>query len=289
MTTLLAPNDAARRLALGGRVVAPVAVRAVVLDWAGTTQDFGSVAPVAALVETFRRRGVEVSPANARAGMGLHKREHLRQLLFTPDVARDWCEARGRQPDETDVDDLYAAFIPVQADSIRRFGALIPGTIEAVADLRERGLAIGSTTGYPRELLDIAAGVAAGEGYLPDAVVCADEVFAARPEPWMLLRVLEELGVYPPAAVVKVGDTPVDVDEGLNAGTWTIGVARTGSLVGRTQAELNALPPDEVEHLVDTARGRLLAQGAHLVIDGIAELPDAVDAIDRQLAAGERP
>jgi phosphonoacetaldehyde hydrolase len=34
----------------------------------------------------------------------------------------------------------------------------------------------------------------------------------------MVFRVMETLGVYTPAAMVKVGDTVPDIHEGLNAG-----------------------------------------------------------------------
>jgi phosphonoacetaldehyde hydrolase len=264
-------------------------IRAVVLDWAGTTQDHGSVAPVAALVEVFRRRGVEVSPATARVGMGRHKREHLASLLFESGVARAWSTAMGAAPTGADIDGLFAAFLPIQAEMIRRHGGLITGTLEAIRALRDRGIAIGSTSGYTAELMAVAAAEAAAAGYMPDVIVCADEVPAARPEPWMLLRAMERLRVYPPSAVVKAGDTPLDIAEGLNAGAWTIGIARSGSLVGRTEQELALLSDVEVTDLVAGARRILLDSGAHLVIDTVAGLVQAVEWIGSRLAAGERP
>ncbi len=267
----------------------PIRVAAVVLDWAGTTLDHGSVAPVAALLALFARRGVEITAANARAGMGRHKRDHLARLLFEPDVARDWHAVMGRPPTEHDVEELFRAFLPLQAEMIRRYSALIPGTIEAIAALRCRGIRIGSTSGYTRDLMTVAAAAAAATGYVPDVTVCADEVPAARPEPWMLLRAMEGLRVYPPAAVVKVGDTTVDIAEGLNAGTWTIGIARTGSLVGRTADEVAAMPPDEAGDLIAAARQSLVTAGAHFVVDTIAEVPACVGEIDGRLAAGARP
>ena len=36
----------------------------------------------------------------------------------------------------------------------------------------------------------------------------------------------QALGVYPPEAIVKIGDTIPDIDEGLNAGAWTIGPSK---------------------------------------------------------------
>ena len=36
-------------------------IEAVIFDWAGTTVDFGSLSPVGAFMEAFRRAGVEVT------------------------------------------------------------------------------------------------------------------------------------------------------------------------------------------------------------------------------------
>ena len=62
-------------------------IRAVLFDWAGTTVDHGSRAPVEVVVEVFRRAGVAVTDAEARAPMGRAKREHLDAVLSTPRVA----------------------------------------------------------------------------------------------------------------------------------------------------------------------------------------------------------
>src|SRR5206468_1552925 len=71
-------------------------IRLVILDWAGTTIDFGSRAPLTAFVRTFAQHGVTVTTAEARGPMGLPKRDHLRTMLQMPGVARRWREALGR-------------------------------------------------------------------------------------------------------------------------------------------------------------------------------------------------
>jgi phosphonoacetaldehyde hydrolase len=120
-------------------------------------------------------------------------------------------------------------------------------------------------------------------------MVCADEVVAGRPEPWMLLRAMEVLRVYPPSAVVKVGDTTADIEEGLNAGAWTVGVTRTGNYVGLSRTELAALPADARDRLIRDAGETLRGAGAHFLIRSIGELPPVLDEIEICLALGERP
>jgi phosphonoacetaldehyde hydrolase len=45
----------------------------------------------------------------------------------------------------------------------------------------------------------------------------------------MALQALIKLSVSPVQAVVKIGDTAVDIEEGLNGGMWSVGVAVTGN------------------------------------------------------------
>jgi phosphonoacetaldehyde hydrolase len=157
------------------------------------------------------------------------------------------------------------------------------------AALRRRGILIGSTTGYTRELMAELAPLAAQLGYSPDAIVTVSDVPAGRPAPWMALRCAEQLGAWPLSAVVKVGDTVADVQEGLNAGMWTVGFARCGNEVGLDEASLDALPREQQQRLCDAARSRLRQAGAHFVVDGPAELQSALDTLELRRRRGDRP
>lgn len=264
-------------------------LRAVILDWAGTTQDFGSRAPVGAFVEAFARFGVAITVAQARGPMGINKLDHIRAIAAYPEVAALWLRVHGSSCGEEDVQAMYRELVPIQEAVLPAFCALIPGTVEAIAEVRARGYRVGSTTGYPRSVGEIAARHAIEQGYEPDVMVCADEVPAGRPEPWMLLRAMEQLRVFPPHAVVKVGDTAADIEEGVNAGTWTVGVTRTGNYVGLDRDEWAALSPDQKAHRVRHAADSLRPAGAHYLIGSIAELPPVLDEIEIRLALGERP
>jgi phosphonoacetaldehyde hydrolase len=264
-------------------------LRAVVLDWAGTTQDFGSLAPVGAFVAVFAQFGVAITTAQARAPMGVFKLDHIRAIAADPEVGAEWQRVHGSPCGEADVQVMYEAIVPIQEAVLPGFCDLIPGTVAAVAEMRARGYSIGSTTGYPRSVGAIAARRAIEQGYEPDVMVCADEVPAGRPEPWMLLRAMEALRAFPPRFVVKVGDTKADIDEGLNAGTWTVGVTRTGNYVGLSANELAALAADERTRRIRAAADILRNQGAHYLVGSITELPPVLDEIEIRLALGEQP
>jgi phosphonoacetaldehyde hydrolase len=266
-----------------------IRIRLVVFDWAGTTVDHGSRAPVMPFVRAFAARGVEVTSEEARGPMGLSKKDHLRALLQVPGIARRWRERHGSDATEDDIEDLYRRFMPLQLEVIDEFGGLVPGLLVCVDTLRSRGIAIGATTGYFREAAQRVYRSAAAQGYRPDHCACAEEVPAGRPAPWMIFRIMEVLGAYPPAAVVKVGDTVPDIGEGLSAGAWSVGMVHSSSEVGCTTEEWAVLPQAEREHRSVRCREKLAAAGAHAVIDTLAELPLALDEFNARLRRGEKP
>jgi 2-aminoethylphosphonate-pyruvate transaminase len=264
-------------------------VQAVIFDWAGTVVDHGCLAPVGAFLEVFASRGVVVTMDEARGPMGTHKREHIRRMLLDPKVSERWVAARGAEATDADIDALYADLEPLALAALPRFAALIPGALETVTTLRAQGLKIGSTTGYNRAMLDALLPLAAAQGYSPDCAVAASEVRAGRPSPYMAWEAAARLGVHPAWACVKVGDTPVDMAEGKNAGMWAVGVAEAGNEVGLSLEELHALSPEDRAARRDHAHDVLTRAGAHLVIGSIADLVPAIHQINAWLAEGRRP
>jgi phosphonoacetaldehyde hydrolase len=264
-------------------------LKAVLLDWAGTTMDYGCFAPAVVFMDVFKRKGVEITVEEAREPMGAHKKVHIRQISKNENVAKRWEQAHRRKPSEKDVEDMFRDFIPLQLDCLAQYADLIPGTLDTVADMRARGLKIGSTTGYTEEMMELLLSEAKRRGYAPDATVCATQVPAGRPHPYMCLQNAILLQTYPLEAFVKVGDTLPDIEEGLNAGMWTIGLAKTGNEMGMTEEQINQLEPEVREARLDRAYKRMQQTGAHYVVDGIADVPPVLDQINARLAFGERP
>jgi len=265
-------------------------VHTVIFDWAGTTVDYGCVAPVAAFMRVFEQNQAPITVAEARLPMGAEKREHIKALLAMPRIAAAWSATHGGEAaTEADIDRLYAEFLPLQVAIIPDHAEPIPGCIETVAALRARGIRIAGNTGYARPMMEALMPAAAARGYAPDIAICASDVPAGRPGPGMALACAIQLAAPSVAACIKVGDTVVDIEEGLNAGMWSVGVAVTGNEVGLPKATLEALPADQQQRLKAAARDRLARAGAHYVIDGIADLVPVVDAIAARLARGEAP
>lgn len=264
-------------------------IQAVLFDWAGTTMDYGCMAPAVVFVEVFKRQGVPITMAEARAPMGAHKRVHIQKISQLDSVRRRWEEAHGRPPGEADVDRMFAEFVPLQLACLSDYSRLIPGTLEIVGAIRARGIKLGSTTGYLREMMEINLRDAKLQGYEPDSTVCASDVPAGRPYPYMCLQNVINLQVSPVEACVKADDTVPGIEEGLNAGMWTIGLAMSGNEIGLPLAEVQALAPDERERRRQRAYARMHQCGAHYVVDSIADLMPCLDAIEERLARGDRP
>ena len=259
-------------------------LKAVILDWAGTTVDFGCHAPVAVLQQLFAEEGVPIHASEARRDMGLLKLDHIRAILGQERIAGAWRDVHGRAAEEADAQRMFQRFGSDHETRLAEFSGVIPGVSEAVAAMRGRGLRIGATTGYTRAMLAPILERAAGHGYLPDASVTPDEAAAGRPAPWMIFRNLELLGVYPASACVKIGDTPTDMEEGSNAGCWTVGVLDSGNQIGRTAAEWDALSPDRQNIERGLAREVLLRAGADFTVNTLADLPAVLDEIEARLS-----
>ena len=262
---------------------------AVVFDWAGTVVDFGSHAPMGAFVQLFKSQGVAITVAEARVPMGLPKWDHIRALGGLPRVADAWHARHGRAFDDADVDRLYAEFTPMNAAAVPHHATLIDGVPDLMAQLRRRGLKIGSTTGYNREIMAVLAPLCAAQGFTPDNLVCAGDVPENRPSPLGMYRCFLDLAVWPAHRVVKVDDTVPGLMEGRNAGCWTVAVIVSGNEMGLTLPEWNALTPPEQSARRQQAAARLATAQADYAVDTVAELPAVLDRIQHRLAAGERP
>jgi phosphonoacetaldehyde hydrolase len=264
-------------------------LQAVILDWAGTTVDHGSLAPVRVLEQIFADRGIEISEQEARRDMGVLKKDHIRSLLHSERIAGEWKKRFHKAPGEDEVENLFADFIPQQMACLVECSTVISGVPRAVEHLRDRGLKIGSTTGYTRPLMEILLPHAARQGYVADCVLCPDDVGAGRPLPWMIYENAVRMKIYPLEAIIKIGDTISDIEEGLNAGCWTVGVAQTGNMIGMTEQQWGALSQAEREVRLRDARRKLQDAGAHFTIDTLAEINPIVDGVEARLQSGVLP
>ena len=84
-------------------------IKMVVFDWAGTTTDFGSQAPVDVFDRTFRQKGLVFTKAEINAPMGMEKKAHIKTMLSTEKGQKLWEDAYSRSWNEDDIEDVYSA------------------------------------------------------------------------------------------------------------------------------------------------------------------------------------
>ncbi|MGL4820521.1 MAG: phosphonoacetaldehyde hydrolase [Bacilli bacterium] len=259
-------------------------IRAVILDWAGTTIDFGSYAPIQSLIDAFKYHDLTICADDARKDMGKLKIDHIRCILNLPHVRAQMIHG----DTEALVTALNHTFETLLFQRLHVFAKPLEGVVHTVSALRDMHIKIGSTTGYTRAMMSIVAPIAAQNGYAPDVIVTPDDTGVGRPFPWMIYRNMERLGVFPPHAVVKVGDTLVDMQEGRNAGVWTVGVLHGSNILGLSEREYAEVSPQFVRAKKDEAKQALYAAGAHIVIDRFEELLQAVYTCEKWNARGEK-
>ena len=223
--------------------------------------------------------------------MGLRKDLHIFELTKVPEIRERWKTVYGKYPDQSDVDDMFKYFVPMQLACLRKYTTLLPHVAEVTQKFQKEGIKIGSSTGFVRSMVDILEEDAKKQGYTPDASVAGDEVInGARPKPFMVYRNLDLMNVNPIQSVVKVDDTVSGVGEALETGCWGVGIARYSNYMDMdTLEEAGSLSEEEIQRRLIKTRDILQKSGAHYVIDTFYQLVDVVDDVNLQLSRGERP
>ena len=266
-------------------------VKALILDWSGTTADAYVLAPAVVFVEVFGKHGVEISMAESRGPMGLRKDLHIKALTEVPEIRERWKAVHGQYPGQPEVDAMFADFVPMQLACLREYTTLLPAVAETTQRLQAEGIKIGSSTGFVRSMVDVLEEDAKKQGYVPDASVAGDDVVhGARPKPFMVYRNLDLLDVHPIQSVVKVDDTTSGVGEALEAGCWGVGIARYSNYMDVDSFEHEkSLSEAEIQRRLALTREILRKTGAHYVVDTFDELPAVIEDVNARLSRGERP
>ena len=206
----------------------------VALDIAGTTVAEGG-AVYRVLADVVAEHGTPAADADVRRWMGADKRAALAALTGDPAA----------------VEELHARFVErLQTAYLRTPPAPVPGVPETLARLRTAGVRVALTTGFDHQVTDpLLAALGWRTGTELDAVVCAADVAAGRPEPHMIRRAMELTGVADPAQVLTAGDTVLDVQAGRAAGAGLVVGVLSGA---QSRAELTAEGPT---HVLDDVTG----------------------------------
>ncbi len=217
----------------------------VVFDIAGTLiEDHGEV--VDAFRVALRENGMNVPDSELMERKGAAKREVIRYYIeqqFGP-IAENMERA----------DRTYDSFQRLLRNLFIENGIKpIAGVLETFEVLRKRGIRMATNTGFDREVSRM---ILKRLEWLQlfAANVSSTDVLAGRPAPYMIFHAMEQAGVHSVAEVVAVGDTPLDLQAGHNAGVRGV----VGVLTGMHSNE------------------RLIGEPHTHLIGSVADLPDVI-------------
>lgn len=198
------------------------AIDMVVFDIAGTIiQDTGQV--INAFTAAFRKHSIQVSDAEVRTLHGASKREVFKRYIerqFGPE-----------DPENTArIDRAYADFRNILEATYATEGVqAVAGAESTFRWLRDHGIKIGLNSGFYRKAAEIILRSLGWHEGVVDVVICGDEVPRGRPAPFMIFRAMEATGVTDVRRVMVVGDTPLDLLAGTNAGVRRVVGVLSGS------------------------------------------------------------
>ena len=205
-------------------------IQLVIFDMAGTTIDDRDQKVLACLVETARRYQLPGTTEELNALMGMNKKEVFLLLAARQGgIRQDDVEQVAQQALET--------FITVMQQAYERDLTPIAGAEETFVFLRQHGIKVALDTGFDSTIGGMILKRLNWLDRYVDCAVFSDQVSLGRPAPYLIFHAMEQLGVTDVRRVMKLGDSPSDLDEGSNAGCGeVIGVlsgAHTAETLGR--------------------------------------------------------
>jgi phosphonoacetaldehyde hydrolase len=306
-------------------------LKLAVLDWSGTVSDIFSNAPNYGFVKLFANHGLPISMNEARGPMGKSKLPHVKDICSIPRVANLIFEknkklllekrngikiSTSKMATIITPESIYNDYVETQIQVLEKhpeFLNIIPGALKTFDTLRNQlGMKIGLTTGFPKSISDKFEQAAKKQGLLVDKCLASDQVIEGRPSAegmWKLMDDIPETRFEISAKnnvpeknifTVKVDDTKNGIGEGINSGSWTVGVYATSSYMGIDSVkDYRNLKPKELEERLNYSKNELQSYSSSsssplggcvdFLIPYIGDLPAICNMINYRLSRGLIP
>lgn len=210
-------------------------IQLVVFDMAGTTVDENNVV-YKTLHTAIQQAGFPCSYEQVLEwGAGREKMQAIQYVI----------QNLGYSTNDSKEKSIYADFIIRLSAAYQTLQVKeLPHAVEVMKILRENNIRVALNTGYnliTAQTLLHKLGWREGVNY--DTLVTASDVSNNRPFPDMILLAMKKLEIENVKTVVKVGDSTIDIEEGINAGCL-LNIAITSG--AHTKLQLLTSNPDYV-------------------------------------------
>ena len=213
-------------------------IQLAMFDMAGTTVNDevdGHPLMVISMMRAFAKHGIELAPGLINKHRGKQKSEAIQTLL------KEAAELSSADAERVG-DNVYYDFLHELESNLSSISE-IDGATELFRHLKSKDIYVGVGSGFPMQVVQaIVSQLGWLDQELLDYVGSAEQIGVGRPNSKMIHDAMERFNITDGSKVVKIGDTVVDVQEGKNAGAWTVAVL-TGS---QTEAQLMAAAPDYI-------------------------------------------
>jgi phosphonatase-like hydrolase len=215
-----------------------MSIELVVFDMAGTTVKDKNYVGVA-FQNAMDKYGYPIAIENINPIMGYEKPLAIKMMLDKHEPDRQKITAKLINNIHSEFVESMLSFYETSDDIVP-----LPHVEETFSKLRDAGIKIALDTGFSRDIADVIMRRLGWEDKV-DFLVASDEVEQGRPFPDMIEKIKAALQIISSDVIAKVGDTEVDINEGINSGCkYVIGIT-TGSF---TREELIPYNPT---HIID--------------------------------------
>ena len=261
-------------------------IKACIFDLGGTIVDKYSLSPLLSLQKAYSLKKLYVPNKLIIKDMGKHKFEHIRELCNENLINTQFRIHNDRDISTIDMESIFNDFNDIQIQYMNMNLNIIPETSSIIHYLRQNDIKVGITTGFNNVQMNIAVDKLRYNHIIIDSAVSSE--FSSRPLPHMIRKNMNNLQIEDPKQVIKIDDTCVGIQEGINAGCYTVGVARWSvnmdmfsldTLTKEAFTEACFNHTDIINHKLIESRRRLKEAGADFVIDTLDELPSIIKSI----------
>jgi phosphonoacetaldehyde hydrolase len=259
-------------------------IRLAIFDLGGTIVDKYSLSPFISLKQAFKRKRINVNNHLIYKDMGMNKKEHIGEILNDKYIRRIWFKLYGEYPNSSSAMSVYDEFIKYQMDEGISNIEILPETKSCIKWLGDNNISIGATTGFSKPIMS-----AIKEKLIDEDIHIHKYVSSTclgkpgRPNPHMMNEIINSLSIADRKRVIKIDDTCVGIEEGKNAGTLTVGVAKWSTNMKMTEynQDENMSKEEYVERL-KSSREALWKANPDYVIDSLDELPRIIKHINNE-------